>query len=96
MSIYSVTKASDLDRCLKSLSQQTLPASEIVIVRDGPVHSSVEQCIQSYESKLPFHHLSFPNNRGLGLALRDGLAACRHELIARGSVSVRVACPRES
>ena len=83
MSIYSVTRASDLDRCLNSLSQQTLPASQIVIIRDGPVHSSVEQCIQTYQPYLPFHYLTFPRNRGLGVALRDGLEACRYELIAR-------------
>ena len=83
MSIYSVTRASDLDRCLNSLYRQTLPASEIVIVRDGPVHSSVERCIQTYEPNLPFHHLSFPRNRGLGPALHDGLEACRYQLIAR-------------
>ena len=83
MSIYSGTKAGELDRCLNSLCQQVLPATEIVIVRDGPVHSSVERCIQTYESALPFHHVRFPHNRGLGHALRDGLECCSYELIAR-------------
>ena len=83
MSIYAETRASDLSQCLGSLSQQTLPATEIVIVRDGPVHSTVEQCIQSYESTFLFQHLSFPRNRGLGPALRDGLNACSYELVAR-------------
>ena len=83
MSVYAETQASDLSQCLDSLSQQTLPATEIVIVRDGPVHSTVEQCIQSYESTFLFQHLSFPRNRGLGPALRDGLNACSCELKAR-------------
>jgi glycosyltransferase involved in cell wall biosynthesis len=83
MSIYSATKASDLDRCLNSLSRQTLPATEVVIVRDGPIPRTAEQCIQSYESHLPFRHLYFSNNRGLGPALHDGLEACSYELIAR-------------
>ena len=83
MSIYSATKASELDRCLNSLSRQTLPATEIVIVRDGPIHTNVERCIHAYESKLPLYHLTFNHNRGLGLALHDGLEACNYELVAR-------------
>ena len=53
------------------------------MVWDGPVHSTVKRCVESYESTLLFHHLSFPQNRGLGPALRDGLEVCTHELIAR-------------
>jgi len=83
MSVYSATRAHDLNRCLASLSEQTLPADEIVLVRDGPVDSTVENCIQKYESTLPFHHLHFPKNRGLGPALHDGLKICCHELVAR-------------
>jgi glycosyltransferase involved in cell wall biosynthesis len=83
MSIYAETQACDLSQCLESLRQQALPAGEIVMVRDGPIHSTVERCIQSYESTFNFQHLTFPRNRGLGPALRDGLKACSNELIAR-------------
>ena len=83
MSIYAETRSSDLSQCLKSLSQQTLPATEIVMVRDGPVQSTVERCIESYQSTFLFRHLYFPHNRGLGPALRDGLEACNYELVAR-------------
>ena len=83
MSIYAETRASDLNQCLDSLSQQTLPATEIVMVWDGPVHSTVKRCVESYESAFLFKHLPFSRNRGLGPALRDGLNACNYELIAR-------------
>jgi glycosyltransferase involved in cell wall biosynthesis len=83
MSVYAETRTSDLSRCLNSLSQQTLPATEIVMVRDGPILSTVERCIQSYESTFLFQHLSFTHNRGLGPALRDGIKACNYDLIAR-------------
>jgi glycosyltransferase involved in cell wall biosynthesis len=65
------------------LTQQTLPAAEIVMVWDGLVDSSVETCVKRYEPVLPFRHLRMRQNRGLGSALRDGLNACRNELIAR-------------
>jgi glycosyltransferase involved in cell wall biosynthesis len=68
---------------MKSLAGQTVSATEILIVRDGPVNSSVEHCIQSHTQNLPLRHLHFSKNRGLGLALRDGLKACNYELIAR-------------
>ena len=83
MSIYAKTRASDLTRCLDSLSQQTLPAAEIILIKDGPISSDVERCIRSYESEFLFKQLAFPDNRGLGPALRDGLNACSYELIAR-------------
>ena len=83
MSIYEDTTAGDLERCFISLMNQTVRADEIVLVRDGPINSIVERCIENYESTLPFTHVTCSQNRGLGLALRDGLKICRHELIAR-------------
>ena len=83
MSIYSATKASDLDRCFASLTQQTVPAAEIILVWDGLVDSGTQACIKRYESVLPFHHVRIHQNRGLGPALRDGLNTCHNELIAR-------------
>ncbi len=83
MSIYTATQADDLDRCLESLAGQSLTSDQIVLVHDGPVDSSVEQCIEIHTKNLPLHHVYFPQNRGLGLALRDGLHACHHEFVAR-------------
>jgi glycosyltransferase involved in cell wall biosynthesis len=83
MSIYHGTRSNELRECLSSLVQQTRPATEIVLVRDGPVSKSVENCIREYESTIPFLHLHYPENRGLGAALHDGLDVCSHELVAR-------------
>ena len=83
MSIYAATKADDLDRCLENLAAQSLAPDQIVLVRDGPVKSGIEQCIIRHSQNLPLHHLHFSQNRGLGLALRDGLQACDHEFVAR-------------
>ena len=83
MSIYSATKASDLNLCLKSLSDQQLLPNQVVLVRDGPVEPDVEKCIDKFSGNLPFEHLVFPVNRGLGWSLNDGLEACENELVAR-------------
>jgi len=83
MSTYWATRSDDLERCLKSLVAQTLPASEIVLVRDGPVGDDVEHCINQFRGTLPFNHLHLPKNKGLGEALKLGLEACHHELVAR-------------
>jgi len=83
MSVYLGTKASDLAACLNSLLSQTLPAKEIVVVIDGPLTADTEICLNQYCDRLPIRQLPFPTNRGLGLALRDGLVTCENELIAR-------------
>lgn len=82
-SIYAGTNSEELVHCLESLALQTLPADEIVIVLDGPVTPSVEQCLGRYSARLPIRLVPFSENRGLGPALRDGLLECSHELIAR-------------
>ena len=83
ISIYSATKASELDKCLKSLIGQKLLPDQVVIVRDGPVHTDVERCIEKHACNLPFQHLQFSVNRGLGWSLHDGLAVCENEFVAR-------------
>ena len=83
VSVYLGTKASELATCFESLLSQTLPAKEIVVVIDGPLTTDTEHCLNQYCGRLPIKLLPFPTNRGLGLALRDGLVACEYELIAR-------------
>jgi len=78
-----MTKAEDLELCLKSLVEQDLLPAEIVLIRDGPVTPDVESCIQKFGDRLPFLHVYFAKNRGLGDALRDGLNKCTHDLVAR-------------
>ena len=83
ISIYSATHANELSRCLQSLLDQTLAPSQIVIVKDGPIKKEVQQCINFYKDSLPICELPFAMNRGLGLALRDGLLRCSYDLVAR-------------
>ena len=85
ISVYKKEKAEYLKQALQSVINQTLKPTEIVIVKDGPLTKELDDCIEDFQkqnSKL-FKILSFKENRGLGLALRDGVKVCKYEYIAR-------------
>lgn len=85
MSVYKNEKAEYLKQAMDSMLAQTLMPNEIIIVKDGILTDELEQMIDTYLSN--YNNLikivSFDKNRGLGLALRDGLIACSNEYIAR-------------
>jgi len=83
LSIYHGTRAGELRRSLDSIAAQSRPPDEVVLVLDGPVSPDVRSCCDEMAGRLPIRLLEFPRNRGLGLALRDGLEACRNGLVAR-------------
>ena len=64
---------------------QTVLADEWVIVEDGPLSDEMYQLLDRYQTAYPglIKRVPFANNRGLGLALRDGVEACTYDLIAR-------------
>lgn len=85
MSVYKNEKSEYLKQAIESIVNQTLIPNEIVIVKDGPLTEELEQVISYYEKKYNdlFKIINLKKNRGLGLALRDGLLACNNEYIAR-------------
>lgn len=84
MSVYKNEKEEYLEKAIESLLQQTILPDEIVIVKDGILTSGLEHVLSKYVSQYSFFKfLEFSKNRGLGLALRDGVLACSNELIAR-------------
>lgn len=85
MSLYIKEKAEYFDECMKSILEQTVKPDEIVIVLDGPISDSLKIVLEQYISKEPnlFHIVDNKVNKGLGLALADGVLACKNELIAR-------------
>lgn len=85
ISVYKKEKAECLKQALQSIINQTLKPTEIVIVKDGTLTKEVDECIKIFQKqnlKL-FKILAFNKNRGLGLALMDGINACKYEYIAR-------------
>lgn len=85
MSIYIKEKPEYARECFESLLKQSVPATEWVIVEDGPLTPELYRLLDEYEKKYPelIKRVVFTVNRGLGLALRDGVLACTNELIAR-------------
>ena len=69
--------------CLQSLVDQTIPANEIVFVKDGPLTEELESVLEEYNNKLPFKFVVLEQNRGLGFALKEGLNQCSYDIVMR-------------
>lgn len=85
MSVYKNEKPIYLREALESIVKQTVMPNEIVLVKDGLLTEELDAVINEYSEKYPalFKIVPFEKNRGLGLALRDGVLACKYEYIAR-------------
>lgn len=84
MSVYKKENTQYLQESLESILRQTRLPDEIVIVEDGPLTSALYEMLAVYTERYPMiRRIPFPVNRGLGLALRDGVIACSYEWIAR-------------
>ena len=85
ISVYKKEKPEYLKTALQSIINQTLKPTEIVIVKDGLLTQELDDCIKKYENKYSelIKIVAFKENRGLGLALRDGVTACKYDYIAR-------------
>lgn len=85
MSLYIKERVEYAEACFESLLQQTVLADEWVIVEDGPLTEEMYLLLDKYQDKYPglIKRVPFETNRGLGVALRAGVEACTHDLIAR-------------
>lgn len=68
-----------------SVDAQTRRPDHVVIVRDGPVPAPLAGKIAELaaDSPAPVDVVELERNAGLGPALDAGLAACRHDVVAR-------------
>lgn len=82
-SLYHKEQPNYLEQCFESLEWQTLAASEIVVVHDGPLTEGLYAVLEKWERRLPLKQVVLKNNVGLGEALNKGLDACSHNLVAR-------------
>lgn len=85
MSLYVKEKPEYARACFDSLLAQTVPASEWVIVEDGPLTDELYALLDEYEAKCPglIKRVPLQENQGLGKALRAGVPQCTYDLIAR-------------
>jgi GT2 family glycosyltransferase len=73
------------DAFTSSVQDQTRRPDQVVLVQDGPVPDALAATIAALvgDSPVAVDHVVIEENLGLGPALDRGLAACRHEIVAR-------------
>lgn len=84
LSVYHKEKPEFLRQSLDSVFSQTMRASQVVLVEDGPLTSELYAIVADYCVKYPeLVIVPLIENKGLGLALAEGIKHCKYELIAR-------------
>ncbi len=85
MSVYRKEQASYFKQSILSMLRQSVPPDDFVIVCDGPLTKDLDAVIHEFTQICPnlFQIIRLAENRGLGIALQEGLAVCRHDLVAR-------------
>ena len=87
ISVYAKENPSFLQTCLECVINQTVPPSEIVIVKDGPLTEELESVLALYmDARDGFTIVAYPENKGLWHALNVGVRACKNDLIMRMDV----------
>lgn len=85
MSVYNKERPEYLEKSLRSVFDQTLLPSEVVLVEDGPLTADLDSVI----NRVKFEHngllkiVKMEKNVGLGMALNEGLKHCKYNLVAR-------------
>lgn len=82
-SVYCRSCPKELQFCLSSLSLQTLPPKDVVVVVDGPVPNEIYNILLQYEEDLPLTIVRQKSNLGLQSALNLGLDYCLCEYVLR-------------
>ena len=80
--VYQVSRY--IDRCLKSVINQTYPCFECILVDDASPDDSMEKCgrvIAAYEGPIHFRILRHERNRGLSAARNTGTEAATGDYI---------------
>ena len=84
MSVYRKESPEFLRQALDSVFDQTAVPAEVVLVEDGPLTDELYALLDDYGRSHPeLKRVPLPENRGLGLALQEGILHCSNELVAR-------------
>jgi glycosyltransferase involved in cell wall biosynthesis len=82
--VYYKEKAEYFEQALNSILKQSIPPSEIVLVKDGLLNTELDGVIEKFAANFScFKIVSLSKNVGLGNALHEGLKHCSFELVAR-------------
>lgn len=84
ISVYYRESPEFLKRALNSVFEQSVPPSEVILVKDGALTVDLNKVVDEFLESYPtFKVVVLSENVGLGNALNAGLAKCSNELIAR-------------
>lgn len=84
MSVYFKEKPDYLRQALDSVLSQTVRAAQIVLVEDGPLTPELDSVVEEYCATYPeIEVVPLSENRGLGLALAEGILHCKYDIVAR-------------
>lgn len=85
MSVYHKEKPEYLRAAIDSVLNQTVQTDDFVIVCDGPLNEGLDNVITEFVTANPglFNIYRMTENRGLAIALNNGILQCRNEIIAR-------------
>lgn len=84
ISVYAREQGDYLEAALRSVLEQTVPPTEIVLVKDGPLTPELDTVIAHFcERYTTLKIVKLARNMGLGNALNAGLSACTYDLVAR-------------
>lgn len=84
MSVYHKEDPKALKEALDSVYNQTIKPSQVVMVKDGPLTEELDAVIDKYDNTFEkITIVPLATNKGLGLALAEGLTYCEYPLVAR-------------
>lgn len=84
LSVFFKERPEYLRQALNSVFSQTLRASQVVLVEDGPLTPELDAVVDSFKSSYPeLEVVPLEKNSGLGIALNEGLKHCSYEWVAR-------------
>lgn len=85
MSVYYKEQPEYLQQSMESILHQTVPASDFILVCDGPLTAELDAVIEKMQQLFGtvLHVYRLKKNGGLGKALNAGLGQCKYELVAR-------------
>ncbi len=85
MSVYKGENTEYFRASMDSLCNQTHPASQIVLVCDGPLGEELDKIVSEYKDKLGdiLEVIQLPENKGTAYCANIGLKSCKKEYIMK-------------
>lgn len=84
MTVYMKDNPEHFSLALDSMENQTYKPDEIVLVKDGLVADTLQKVIDDHiATGSPIVQVQLPQNKGLGMALNEGIKVIKNDLIAR-------------